>query len=176
MKLYKNKLLLIYVVILMIIGLGFWIGNGYKTYNDRQGIEKINPTYMDSEYKLLVNGWIDKYEGWYGLSWKNTYICYISLDVNDENFKMYCELLEKEYPQNYANWKEAEYVDYLINMSADDECTYKRVYAKLDNNVAMIELDSVNAVENYKKAMPKIIGICVTLLLLPILLKSSILK
>ncbi len=89
---------------------------------------------------------------------------------------MYCELLEKEYPKEYINWNEAEYVEYLINISKDDEYTYKRVYAKLDNNVAMIELDSVNAVENYKKTIPKIIGICIILLLLPILFKSSILK
>ena len=176
MKFYKNKILLIYSIILIIIGFGFWIGNGYKIYSDRQSVENINASYINSEYKLLVNSWIDKYEGWYGISWKNTYIYYISLDINDDNFKRYCELLEKEYPKEYVNWKETEYIDYLINMSADDKCTYKRVYAKLDNNVVMIELDSINVVENYKKVIPKIIGIYAMILLLPLLLKSSILK
>jgi hypothetical protein len=89
---------------------------------------------------------------------------------------MYCELLEKEYPKEYVNWKETEYVEYLINMSVDDECTYKRVYAKINNNVAMIEPDSINVIENYKNAVPKIIGICAILLFLPSLSKLSILK
>ncbi|MBP1549669.1 MAG: hypothetical protein J6A05_06655, partial [Oscillospiraceae bacterium] len=68
------------------------------------------------------------------------------------------------------------YVEYLINISEDDKCTYKRVYAKINNNVAMIELDSINVTENYKNVIPKVIGICAMLLLLPILLKFSILK
>ena len=176
MKLFKSRIALMYLLVFIIIGFGFYFGNGYKIYNNNQGIENINTYYDNNEYKLLVNGWIDKYEGWYGLSWKNTYICYISLDVNDVNFEMYCELLEKEYPKEYVNWKETEYVEYLINMSVDDECTYKRVYAKINNNVAMIEPDSINVIENYKNAVPKIIGICAILLFLPSLLKLSILK
>ncbi|MBQ8175995.1 MAG: hypothetical protein IJ035_03045 [Oscillospiraceae bacterium] len=176
MKLFKNKIAFMYLLVFVIIGVGFCVGNGYKIYNDNQGVENINPSYINSKYKLLVNGWIDKYEGWYGLSWKNTYICYIKLDVNDENFELYCELLENECPEEYANWTEANYIDYLINMSAGDEYTYKRVYAKFNNNVVMIELDSINVTENHKNAIPKIIAICAMLLLLPILLKSSILK
>ena len=176
MKLFKNKIAFMYLLVFVIIGVGFCIGDGYEIYNNNQGIENINTSYDNNEYKLLVNGWIDKYEGWYGLSWRNTYICYIRLDVDDENFKMYCELLEKEYPKEYINWNEAEYVEYLINISEDDKCTYKRVYAKINNNVVMIELDSINVTENYKNVIPKIIGICAMLLLLPILLKFSILK
>ncbi len=63
MKLFKNRIALMYLLVFIIIGFGFYIGNGYKIYNNNQGIENINTSYDNNEYKLLVNGWIDKYEG-----------------------------------------------------------------------------------------------------------------
>ena len=162
-----------YAMVLLIIGCGFIFGHGYNVFDNGRAAAIHSPWSWKEEFgyeKLeeMFDGCIDKYEGWYGLSWKNTFSLYRDhSDLSREKFETLCSE-ENGYPHDYTSWSEREYVEFISDYSVYSG-DHDYVWIILNNKVAFVEFGPTNSVDDYEGVVPKIIHICLVLLLLPIL-------
>lgn len=167
-------LIISYAIVLLIIGIGFIFGHGYNVYDNGRAAAIHSPRSWEEEFgseqlEEMFDGCIDKYEGWYGLSWKNTYSLYVDHSgLNREQFESLCGT-DSGFPDDYTSWSEREYVEFISDYSVYSGWAFDRdyVWIILDNKVVFVEFGPTNAVDDYEGIVPRIIHRCLALLLLP---------
>lgn len=170
----KTKYILIfgYLIVFCVIAIGFVVGRGYKVYDNGRAASAHCNYVFEQKYgweqiEEMFDGCIDKYEGWYGLSWENTYSLYQETDLTHEQFEDFCKILGAE--EDYTKWSEEQYIEYISEFSTyGPGREHDYTYITLDNEIVFIEFAPTNNVEDYDNVCPKVLISCVALLLLPV--------
>ena len=164
-----------YLAVLAIIVAGFLVGRGYRwddghvahlmpySWNQKYGWEQLDE---------MFDGVIDQYEGWYGLSWENTYSFYQDTDMTREELEKYASTFS--WPEGWAEWSEKEYVEYISDFSAYRMGDQDYVWITLGDKIVFVEFGPTNQISNYDRVVPKIIFSCVGLLLLPVICVAAL--
>lgn len=166
-------LIILYIAVLCIVLFGFHVGDGYAVYDNGLAAAIHSSYFWQQKYgweqlEEMFDGCIDKYEGWYGLSWKHTYSLYQNSEgLTREQFESFYTNVY-ECPEGFLTWSESEYVEFISDYSVYSASDLNYVWITLNGEFVIVEFGPTNVVDDYRGVIPKVIASCAALLLLPL--------